>query len=178
MTLLPWNRKFWQFLVLETLTQIAVWGNLTKSPRKGCWTNFVVMKIWNFQNSYFQEHEWLFLNVPENKYFQVLFSENCTKMKIFIKDYFSKCDQIRRKLRIWSHLLKKYLMEIFIFCAVKNVLFVTSRLRRAEPAFEKDRDHFPNKFWKEQNVLQDSQENICTRVYKRLIKRKTFIKRS
>ena len=40
------------------------------------------------------------------------------KMKSPIKDFFSKCDQIRRKLRIWSHLLKKSLMEDFIFCAV------------------------------------------------------------
>ena len=36
-------------------------------------------------------------------------------MKFSNKDFFSKCDQIRRKLRIWSHLLKKSLMEI---CAV------------------------------------------------------------
>ena len=43
------------------------------------------------------------------------------KMKFFIKDFFSKCDQIRRKLRIWSHLLKKSLMENFSFCAVKMV---------------------------------------------------------
>ena len=35
-----------------------------------------------------------------------------------MKDFFSKCDQIRRQLRIWSHLLKKYLMENFMFCAV------------------------------------------------------------
>ena len=42
------------------------------------------------------------------------------KMKFSIKDLFSKCDQIRRKLRIWSHLLKKSLMENFIFCAVTN----------------------------------------------------------
>ena len=35
------------------------------------------------------------------------------KMKFSIKDFFSKCDQIRRKLR--SHLLKKSLMENFIF---------------------------------------------------------------
>ena len=27
------------------------------------------------------------------------------------KDFFSKCDQIRRKLQIWSDLLKKSLME-------------------------------------------------------------------
>ena len=40
------------------------------------------------------------------------------KMKFSIKDFFSKCDQIRRKLRIWSHLLKKSLMENFIFCVV------------------------------------------------------------
>ena len=40
------------------------------------------------------------------------------KMKFSIKDFFSKCDQIRRKLRIWSHLLKKSLMENFILCAV------------------------------------------------------------
>ena len=36
-------------------------------------------------------------------------------MKFFIKDFFSKYDQIRRNLRIWSHLLKKFLMENFIF---------------------------------------------------------------
>ena len=37
-------------------------------------------------------------------------------MKLFsIKDFFSKCEQIWRKLRIWSNLLKKYLQENFIF---------------------------------------------------------------
>ena len=45
------------------------------------------------------------------------------KMKFSIKDFFSKCDQIRRKLRIWSHLLKKSLMENFIFCVVYNNKF-------------------------------------------------------
>ena len=40
------------------------------------------------------------------------------KMNFSIKDFFSKCDQIRKKLRIWSHLLKKSLMENCIFCAV------------------------------------------------------------
>ena len=44
----------------------------------------------------------------------------CTaqKLKFSFKDFFSKCDQIRRKLRIWSHLLRKSLMENFIFHAV------------------------------------------------------------
>ena len=44
-------------------------------------------------------------------------------MKFAIEDFFSKCDQIRRFLRIWSHLLKKSLMENFIFCAVRVKLF-------------------------------------------------------
>ena len=35
-------------------------------------------------------------------------------MKFSIKDFFSKCDQIRSFLQIWSHLLKKSLMENFI----------------------------------------------------------------
>ena len=39
-------------------------------------------------------------------------------MKFSIKDFFNKCYQIRSFLRIWSHLLKKSLIENFIFCAV------------------------------------------------------------
>ena len=37
------------------------------------------------------------------------------KMKFSIKDFFSKCDQTHKKLRIWSHLLKKSLIENFFF---------------------------------------------------------------
>ena len=40
------------------------------------------------------------------------------KMKFSIKHFFSKCYQIHSFLRIWSHLLKKSLMQNFIFCAV------------------------------------------------------------
>ena len=40
-------------------------------------------------------------------------------MKFFIKGFFSKCDQICSFLRIWSHSLKKYLMENFILCVLK-----------------------------------------------------------
>ena len=35
-----------------------------------------------------------------------------------MKDFFSKYDQIRSFLQIWSHILKKSLMENFIFGAV------------------------------------------------------------
>ena len=50
---------------------------------------------------------------------QLFFKLAAQKMKFSIKDLFSKCNQIRKKLRIWSHLLKKSLMENFIFlCSV------------------------------------------------------------
>ena len=38
-----------------------------------------------------------------------------------MKDFFSKYDQICRKLQILSHLLKKSSMENFIFCAVGSL---------------------------------------------------------
>ena len=39
-------------------------------------------------------------------------------MKLFIKVFSSKCNQVHRKLWAWSHLLKKSLMENFNFCDV------------------------------------------------------------
>ena len=43
------------------------------------------------------------------------------KMKLSVKDFFNKYDnQICKKLRIWSHLLKKSFMESFIFCTVQE----------------------------------------------------------
>ena len=58
------------------------------------------------------------------KYFLHYFENRCShaaqKMKFSIKDFFGKCDQTRRKLRIRSYLLKKSLMENFTFCAVSR----------------------------------------------------------
>ena len=42
------------------------------------------------------------------------------KMKFSFKGFFSKCNQIRSFLWIWSHLLKKSLMKNFIFCSVRK----------------------------------------------------------
>ena len=59
-------------------------------------------------------------------------------MKFSIKDFFSKYDQIRSFLRIWSHSLKKSLMESFIFCAVIIFLFIlTFILTKLEFGFYK-----------------------------------------
>ena len=42
-------------------------------------------------------------------------------MKFSMKNFFSKCDQIGSFLQIWSHLLKKSLMENFISYAVLTI---------------------------------------------------------
>ena len=57
-------------------------------------------------------------------------NNTCTaqEIKFSINDFFSKFDQIRRKLRIWSYLLKKSLMEDFIFCAVMLMLKINDSL--------------------------------------------------
>ena len=55
-----------------------------------------------------------------------IFQYTAQKMTFFSKDFFRKCDQICSFLQIWSHLLKKSLMENFIFCAVietSNICF-------------------------------------------------------
>ena len=58
---------------------------------------------------------------------------HCTKNEVFffIKDFFSKCDQIRRKLLIGSHLLTKPWMENFIFCGVTSLLFMSHQFTNA-----------------------------------------------
>ena len=45
------------------------------------------------------------------------------KLKFSIKDFFSKCEQIRKKLRNCWDLLKKSLMENLIFCLLLEYLY-------------------------------------------------------
>ena len=59
--------------------------------------------------------------------------EDAQKMKFSIKDFLSKCDQIRRKLRIWSHLLKKSLMGNFFFCAVEDAVWQVFSKTKGDP---------------------------------------------
>ena len=53
------------------------------------------------------------------QHWEMISTNTAQEMKFCIKDFFSKYDQIRKKLRIWSLLLKKSLMENFFFCVVK-----------------------------------------------------------
>ena len=70
---------------------------------------------------------WFYLNSPvlsfritkqTSKY---VADTTALKKKFSIKHFFGKCLQIRKFLRIWSHLLKKSLMENLIFCAVHKL---------------------------------------------------------
>ena len=63
-------------------------------PKVAPWFNLFI-NIW-----------WLMLQI---RHYTVL------KMKLSFKVFFSKCDQTCSFLRIWPHLLKKFLMENFIF---------------------------------------------------------------
>ena len=52
------------------------------------------------------------------------------KMKFSIKDFFSKCDKIRSFLQIWSQLLKKSLMENFIFVQCQISCSIYSKINK------------------------------------------------
>ena len=59
------------------------------------------------------------------------------KIMFSIKDFFSKFDQICNFLRIWSYLLKKSLMENFIFCEACNAVKKRLQHRCFPVKFEK-----------------------------------------
>ena len=82
----------------------------------------------------------------------------CTaqKMKFSIKDFFSKCDQINSFLQIWSHLLKKSLMESYIFCAVSLVLIYFESRTDLEgwKLYLCQKNHHQSSKWQTKQLLQ------------------------
>ena len=76
----------------------------------------IITLNWKEQNCY----DKFILNLYRIWFWDFLAPKKITapKMKFSIKDFFGKCDQIRRKLWIWSYLLEKSLKENFIFRAV------------------------------------------------------------
>ena len=77
-------------------------------------------------------------------------------MRFFIKDFCSKCDQIRRKLRIWSHLLENYLMENFILCALGGIFKPIKLLAAQSTAYT-----LRNRQVKQPFVKENEKKNIC-----------------
>ena len=82
------------------------------------------------------------------------------KIKLFIKGFNSKYNQILRKLQIWSHLLKKALTENLIFYTKYQILAkVYELLDKTEAPIR--RGSSKQMFIK---ISQYSQENTCAKV--------------
>ena len=89
----------------------------TKFPNQEITRNFGILRSENIPQESISKIETISKNALENSR-----NGHCTKMKFPIKDFFSKCNQIRRKPRIWSQLLKKFLMKNFIFLCSDGVV--------------------------------------------------------
>ena len=83
---------------------IGLNGKSYSSKRENC---FYI--CYHYSRTFWGPEVWVYLYII-----------HCTKMKFSVKAFLSKSDQIRRFLRIWSHLLKKSLMKNFIFRAVSG----------------------------------------------------------
>ena len=112
------SNDFRIFAFSHTLPEIRVfifsilWNSMkiliqTHSLEKFCF--FIFLHNMRFLNPLTLEISWV----------SSLTTFTAQKMKFSIKDFFSKCDQIRSFLRIWSNLLKKSTKDNFSFYALK-----------------------------------------------------------
>ena len=79
------------------------------------------------KESIFIDLQFSISNVFSNKHIDLQFSisnvssnKDSIKMKFSINRFFTKCNEIHRKLRTSSHLLKKSLLQNFIFFVQRN----------------------------------------------------------
>ena len=108
-------RETFQVVSMLNITSV-IWGNVFKNgPSKICGRQSLKSSKWYG----------LF------KQTIISFQITAQKMKLSIKDFFRKCDQILSFLRIWWHLLKRSLMENFTFCVVfyYTLIYCTSTSR-------------------------------------------------
>ena len=92
------QKSTWVFLILQSLLllQPFYWRNA---------------KITQWHKYYLHNFVKKFKNTPWRLF-------TARKMTLSNMAFSSECDQIRRKLQVWSHLLKKSLMKKFIFCVI------------------------------------------------------------
>ena len=59
---------------------------------------------------------------PHAAFWKSILTNTAQKMQFSITDFFTKCEQIHSFLRIWSHLLQKFLIGNFhILCSVRHI---------------------------------------------------------
>ena len=123
-----WQTKQWrfseQYRKVQCKTCFAVTGEIQGTCRMKIYDELGVHSLtirrWRIKLIFFYK--------TVNGLLPDLYLYTAKKMKFSIKDFFSKCDQIRRKLRIWSHLLRKSLMKNFIFYFVVLGLCYSKKL--------------------------------------------------
>ena len=111
------SSKIWLEEFLEKLSSgiiaISYFWNSLQGTKVARYLLYYILKI-EFLTVTLKNFQKRFQRYP--KILRLLFPiSTVQKMKFSIKDFFSKCDQIRRKLLIWSNLPKKSLTENFIF---------------------------------------------------------------
>ena len=116
------NKTIYVYLLSKSFSDILHHQCLINKHILFCFYIYLISQ--SLYNS-FKQHDCLLLRFTTyvltwsfSLFLKHLQGDHCTaqKMEFSIKDFFS--DQIRSFLRNWSHLLKKFLMKIFIFCAV------------------------------------------------------------
>ena len=113
----PFSRKtsggcfcFSLMIVTSSATGIKKYDSFRKVPRYNCGEQnqgkgLILQKFVLFTK----------IQIKKKSSWSELVTYTAQKIKFTVKDFFSKCDQIRSFLQIWSHLLKKSLMVNYIF---------------------------------------------------------------
>ena len=90
-----------------------------------------------------------------------------------MKGFFSKCDQIRSFLWIWLHLLKKSLMENFIFCAalfVTVVLWFSDDYRGHRSLIIRLNSHnLRSQIWRRYHISKNTRSTLINFIFSMLI---------
>ena len=126
-SLLPVSSKIFERVLYDSMITFFTKNSLISQQQPGfkpsdsC-TNQLQSIMYQIYESFDDVHEVRSVFSHMSKAFISYGMSTAQKMKFSIEDFFSKCDQIRRNLRVESHLLKKSLVENFIFCAVKGLI--------------------------------------------------------
>ena len=82
----------------------------------------LLWKMWILKQHNFSKNKLFSSSLKFSLY--LLAQIDAQKINFFVKNWFSKCEHIRIKLRIYSHLLNKSFTEKFIFCVVNIIGFI------------------------------------------------------
>ena len=84
----------------------------------------LLWKMWILKQHNFSKNKLFSSSLKFSLY--LLAQIDAQKINFFVKNWFSKCEHIRIKLRIYSHLLNKSFRENFIFCVVNIIGFTAA----------------------------------------------------